>query len=106
MGEDSSFVATKIKNNMVPESKASQGVVQEKLTHKTDATAPQTEIADQANGADQFANAGNGMDDDDDDEEDDEPAKVQTKQSVTDADNYKVFKYRLEHEPQNVANTL
>jgi len=56
-------------------------------------------MADQANGADQFANAGNGMDDDDDDEEDDEPVKVQTKQSVTDADNYKVFKYRLEHEP-------
>lgn len=61
-------------------------------------------MADQANGADQFANAGNGMDDDDDDEEDDEPVKVQTKQSVTDADNYKVFKYRLEHEPQNVAD--
>jgi hypothetical protein len=32
-------------------------------------------MADQANGADQFANAGNGMDDDDDDEED-EPVKV------------------------------
>jgi len=62
-------------------------------------------MADQANGADQFANAGNGMDDDDDDEED-EPVKVQTKQSVTDFDNYKVFKYRLEHEPQNVANQL
>jgi len=48
------------------------------------------------------------MDDDEDDEEDDEPAssqKVQTK-SATDADNYKVFKYRLEHEPQNVANSL
>jgi len=59
-------------------------------------------MADQA---DQFANAGNGMDDDDD-EEDDEPVKVQTKQSVTDADNYKVFKYRLEHEPQNVANQM
>lgn len=66
-----------------------------------------TSIADQANFADEFANSGNSMDDDEDDE-DEAPVddkKVQTK-SVTDADNYKVFKYRLEHEPQNVANKI
>lgn len=64
-------------------------------------------MADQANYADEFANSGNSMDDDEDDE-DEAPAddkKVQTK-SVTDAENYKVFKYRLEHEPQNVANKI
>lgn len=69
-----------------------------------------TSMADQANSADQFANAGNDMDDDDEDDEGDKPAskaQVQTKtKTVTDLDNYKVFKYRLEHEPQNVANTL
>jgi hypothetical protein len=67
-----------------------------------------TSMADQANSADKFANAGNDMDDDEEDEEEIKPAtkaQVQTK-SVTDLDNYKVFKYRLEHEPQNVANTL
>lgn len=64
-------------------------------------------MADQANSADQFADAGNDNDDDEDDEED-EPVStthVQTK-AVTDADNFKVFKYRLEHEPQNVANQI
>jgi len=66
-----------------------------------------TEMADQANSADQFADAGHDNDDDEDDEEDEpvESSHVQTK-SVTDADNYKVFKYRLEHEPQNVANKI
>ena len=63
-------------------------------------------MADQANSADQFADAGNDNDDDEDDDED-EPAAathVQTKSAITDADNFKVFKYRLEHEPQNVDN--
>lgn len=66
-----------------------------------------TSMADQANSADKFADAGNDMDDDEDEEEDKPATKaqVQTK-TVTDLDNYKVFKYRLEHEPQNVANTL
>lgn len=67
-----------------------------------------TEMADQANSADAFADAGSDNDDDEDDEEDEPPAAdshVQTK-AVTDADNFKVFKYRLEHEPQNVANQI
>lgn len=64
-----------------------------------------TEMADQANSADQFADAGNDNDDDEDEEEE-EPVHVQTKSVTTDADNFKVFKYRLEHEPQNVANQI
>jgi len=65
-------------------------------------------MADSANSADAFADAGSDNDDDEDEEEDEAPASdshVQTK-AVTDADNFKVFKYRLEHEPQNVANQI
>jgi len=67
-----------------------------------------TAMADSANSADAFADAGSDNDDDEDEEEDEAPASdshVQTK-AVTDADNFKVFKYRLEHEPQNVANKI
>ena len=51
-------------------------------------------MADSANSADAFADAGSDNDDDEDEEEDEAPASdshVQTK-AVTDADNFKVFK--------------